>query len=30
MNNEPSIDWVLENQEKIVHSYHQRGLNGEL
>jgi len=30
MNNEPSIDWLLENQEKIVHSYHQRGLNGEL
>ncbi|QDS97259.1 formaldehyde-activating enzyme [Adhaeretor mobilis] len=30
MNNEPSIDWLLENQEKITHKYYQRGLDGEL
>ena len=30
MNNEPSIDWLLENQDKITHKYYQRGLNGEL
>ena len=26
MSGEPTIDWLLENQEKIVHSYHQKGL----
>ncbi len=30
MNNEPSIDWLLENQEKVVHSYYQKGLDGKL
>lgn len=30
MANEPSIDWLLENQEKIVHKYFERALNGEL
>ena len=30
MCNEPSIDWLLENQEKITHKYYQRGLDGEL
>ena len=27
---EPSIDWLLENQDKIQHSYFKRGLAGEL
>jgi formaldehyde-activating enzyme len=27
---EPSIDWLLENQDKIVHKYFERGLKGEL
>lgn len=30
MANEPSIDWLLENQEKITHSYYQKGLDGKL
>lgn len=30
MKNEPSIDWLLENQEKIVHKYFQMGLDGKL
>ena len=30
MRGEPSIDWLLENQDKIVHSYHQKGLEGKL
>jgi len=30
MNNEPSIDWLLENQDKIVHKYFQMGLDGKL
>lgn len=30
MNNEPSIDWLLENQDKITHKYYQRGLEGKL
>jgi len=30
MNYEPSIDWLLENQDKIVHKYFQKGLNGEI
>lgn len=29
MKNEPSIDWLLENQEKIVHKYYQRALQEE-
>jgi len=30
MRNEPSIDWLLENQEKVVHKYFQMGLDGKL
>ncbi len=30
MANEPSIEWLLENQEKIVHKYFERALKGEL
>ncbi|MCE9552060.1 MAG: formaldehyde-activating enzyme, partial [Planctomycetes bacterium] len=30
MKNEPTIDWLLENQDKIQHSYFKRGLAGEL
>lgn len=30
MHNKPDIDWLLENQEKIVHKYFQLGLDGKL
>ena len=30
MKNEPSIDWLLENQDKITHKYYERGLKGEI
>ena len=30
MCNEPSIDWLLENQESITHKYYERGLAGEI
>lgn len=30
MHNEPGIDWLLKNQDKITHVYHQMGVNGEL
>lgn len=30
MCNEPSIDWLLENQEKITHKYYQMGLDGKI
>ena len=30
MYNEPSIEWLLENQDKIVHIYFERGLKGEI
>jgi 5,6,7,8-tetrahydromethanopterin hydro-lyase len=30
MRQEPSIDWLLENQEKTVHKYYQMGLDGKL
>jgi 5,6,7,8-tetrahydromethanopterin hydro-lyase len=30
MRNEPSIDWLLENQDKIVHRYFQMGLDGKI
>lgn len=30
MTNEPSIDWLLENQDKVVHKYFEKGLKGEL
>jgi hypothetical protein len=29
MNDEPSIDWLLENQESIVHKYYQNALDGK-
>jgi len=29
MNNEPSIDYLLENQEKLVHKYYQRALDAK-
>ncbi|RKZ49686.1 MAG: formaldehyde-activating enzyme [Gammaproteobacteria bacterium] len=30
MNNEPDIDWLLENQDEIVHKYYQMGLEGKI
>lgn len=30
MHNEPSIDWLLENQDKITHCFHQMSLDGEI
>lgn len=30
MTNEPSIDWLLENQDKITHKYFQMGLDGKI
>ncbi len=30
MRHEPSINWLLENQEKVVHKYYQMGLDGKL
>ncbi len=30
MSNEPSIDWLLENQDKITHKYYQMGLDGKI
>lgn len=30
MRNEPSIDWLLENQDRIVHKYFQMGLDGKI
>ena len=30
MKNEPSIDWLLENQEDIIHKYYQMGLDKKL
>lgn len=30
MNNKPDIDWLLENQEKIIHKYYQMGLDGKI
>ena len=30
MRNEPSIDWLLENQDRIVHEFHQMGLDGQI
>jgi 5,6,7,8-tetrahydromethanopterin hydro-lyase len=26
---EPTIDWLLENQDKVVHKYFEKGLKGE-
>jgi len=30
LNNEPSIDWLLENQDQITHKYFQLGLEGKV
>jgi formaldehyde-activating enzyme len=30
MRNEPTIDWLLENQENITHKYFQMGLDGKI
>ena len=30
MKGEPSIDWLLENQEKVGHYFHELGMKGEL
>ena len=30
MASEPSIDWLLENQDKVQHYFHQQGLEGNL
>jgi formaldehyde-activating enzyme len=30
MRNEPSIDWLLENQDKVEHYFHQLGLDGNI
>ena len=30
LRNEPSIDWLLENQEQIVHCFHQMALDGQI
>jgi 5,6,7,8-tetrahydromethanopterin hydro-lyase len=30
MRNEPTIDWLLENQDKVKHYFHEVGLKGEL
>ena len=29
MNDEPSIDWLLENQDSIIHKYYQNALDGK-
>lgn len=30
MRNEPSIDWLLENQDKVQHYFHQLAVDGQL
>ncbi len=30
MNDEPSIDWLLENQDKVPHFFHQMAIDGKL
>ncbi len=30
MNNKPDIDWLLENQDSIIHKYFQMGLDGKI
>lgn len=30
MRNEPTIDWLLENQDKVEHYFHRQGLDGNL
>jgi formaldehyde-activating enzyme involved in methanogenesis len=30
MNHEPSIDWLLKNQETVPHYFHQLALDGKI
>lgn len=30
MTNQPSIDWLLENQDKVIHKYFEKGIKGEI
>jgi formaldehyde-activating enzyme len=30
MKNEPSINWLLKNQDKVTHYFHQQGLEGKI
>ena len=30
MRHEPTIDWLLENQDKVTHCFHELGVKGEL
>lgn len=30
MRNEPTIDWLLANQDRVVHYFHQQGMEGNL
>jgi formaldehyde-activating enzyme len=30
MANEPSIDWLLQNQDKVIHKYFEKGRKGEI
>ena len=30
MNHEPGIDWLLENQDKVQHYFHQLAVEGKL
>ena len=30
MRNEPSIDWLLENQDSVEHFFHRQGIEGNL
>ena len=30
MSNQPDIDWLLENQDSIIHKYFQMGLDGKI
>ena len=30
MRNEPTIDWLLENQDTVTHYFHQLGLDGKI
>ena len=30
MSNEPSIDWLLDNQNGVIHKYYQMGLDGKI
>ena len=30
MRHEPSIDWLLENQDKVSHYFHQQGIEGNI